>query len=71
MTSNVCVLIPVLFNIPALYDSRRCDQCKKSFQLIYNVFDFETRVEIVKNPLSIVHAIFTILGEKLTYNIKG
>ena len=37
---------------------------------MYNLFDFETRVEMVKNPLSIVHAIFTILGEKLTYNKK-
>ena len=31
--------------------SHKADQCKKSFQLIYNVFDFETRVEVVKNPV--------------------
>ena len=37
---------------------------------IANLFDFETRVEMVKCALSIVHAILTILGEKLTYNKK-
>ena len=37
---------------------------------VFDVFDFETRVEIVKNPLFIVHAIFTILDTKLTYNKK-
>ena len=38
---------------------------------MHNLFDFETRVEIVqKSFVYIVHAIFTILGEKQTYNVK-
>ena len=38
--------------------------------MIYNLSDFEMSVEMVKNPLSIVQAICTILGDKLTYNKK-
>ena len=47
-----------------------CDQCVKSFQMMSILLDFVTKIEFVKfdkNP-SIIHAFFTILGQKLTYN---
>ena len=41
------------------------------FQSLHNLLEFEKSIEVVKydkNLLSIVHAVFTILGEKIMCN---